>query len=63
MIDLGVVAESYPCQRTLRLSLDNKEICLAVPTKEIFFNIEDLQIYGDDKVILHVSGEDIIYEY
>jgi hypothetical protein len=63
LIDLGVVAESYPCQRTLRLSLDNKEICTAVPTKEISFNIKDLQIYGDDKVILHISGEDIFYEY
>lgn len=63
LIDLGVVAESYPCQRTLRLSLDNKEICTAVPTKEISFNIKDLQICGDDKVILHISGEDILYEY
>ena len=63
LIDSGVVAESNPNQRTLRLSLDNKETCTAVPTKEVSFNIKDLQIYGDDKVILHVSGEDILYEY
>ena len=63
LIDLGLVAESSPCQRTLRLSLDNKEACLAVPTKEISFNIKNLQIHGNDKVLLHVSGEEILYEY
>jgi hypothetical protein len=63
LIDSGNVAESYPCQRILRLSLDNKEECLAVPEKEISFDISDLQIVGNDKVILHVSGQEILYEY
>lgn len=63
LIDSGNVAESNPCQRTLRLSLDNKEICTAVPSKEISFDISDLQIVGNDKMILHVSGEEILYEY
>lgn len=63
LIDSGDVAESYPCQRTLRLSLDNKEVCAAIPGKEISFDIKDLQIVGNDKVILHVSGEEILYEY
>lgn len=63
LIDSGNIAESYPCQRTLRLSLDNKEVCAAVPGKEISFDIKDLQIVGNDMVILHVSGEEILYEY
>lgn len=63
LIDMGVVAESYPCQRTLRLSLDNKEACLAVIDKEMSFNIEDLQIHGDNKVLLNISGTWILYEY
>lgn len=63
LIDSGMIAESYPCQRTLRLSLDNKEECTAVPTKEVSFNIKDLQIIGNDKVTLHVSGQEILYEY
>lgn len=63
LIDSGNVAESYPCQRTLRLSLDNKEECTAVPVKEISFDIKDLQIVGNDKVILHVSDKEILYEY
>jgi hypothetical protein len=63
LIDSGNVAESYPCQRTLRLSLDNKEICTAVPGKEISFDISDLQIVDSDKVILQISGEAILYKY
>ncbi|MDL2262447.1 hypothetical protein LJC11_02970, partial [Bacteroidales bacterium OttesenSCG-928-I21] len=63
LIDAEVVAESYPCQRGLRLSLDNKEMCDAVITKEISFNIEDLQIGKNDKVLLHIGGKEILYEY
>jgi hypothetical protein len=63
LIDSGNVAESYPSQRTLRLSLENKEICAAYIGKEISFNIKDLQIEGNDKVVLNISGEELIYEY
>jgi hypothetical protein len=63
LIDLGVVAESIPCQRTLRVSLDNKEACRAVIEKEISFNIEALQIQGDNRIQLNVSGISILYEY
>jgi len=63
LIDSSSVAVSYPCQRTLRLSLDNKEACMAVIGKEISFDIKDLQIVGNNKVILHVSGKEILYEY
>jgi hypothetical protein len=63
LIDSGNIAESYPCQRWLRLSLENKEMCDAVFEKEISFNIKGLQIQGNDKVILHVSGNEILYEY
>jgi len=63
LIDKGTIAYSDPPKRDLRLSLDNKEICDAVVTKEISFNIEDLQIPGADKVLLDISGNQIIYEY
>ena len=63
LIDAGVVAESYPCQRSLRLSLENKEMCKAYITKEISFNIEDLQIEGNDKVSLNIAGQQLLYEY
>ena len=63
LIDMGVVAESNPCQRILRLSLDNREMCAAVIGKEVSFNIEDLQIYGNKRVSLNVSDNWILYEY
>ena len=63
LIDNGIVAKSLPEQRTLRLSLDDKEDCRAVITKEVSFNIEDLRVYGSRGVRLNVSGNSILYEY
>ena len=70
LIDGGVIMESYPCQRILRLSLDNKEICDALPVKEMSFNIEALQIQGNKAVTLHICtgvtnivAKTILYEY
>lgn len=63
LIDAGGVAESLPPQRTLRLSLDNKELCLAIVIKEISFNIKDLQVKGTSKVWLNISDQRILYEY
>jgi hypothetical protein len=63
LIDVGVVVETLPCQRYLRLSLDNQEDCKALPVKEISFNIKDLQIYGDRQVLLNIAGKKILYEY
>ncbi|MDR1459883.1 MAG: hypothetical protein LBI60_06685 [Bacteroidales bacterium] len=63
LIDLGVVAESLPCQRTLRLSLNDIGECEAYFEKEMYFNIEDLQIQGNHSVQLNISGKSILYEY
>ena len=63
LIDSGAVAESSPCQRSLRLSLKNSELCDAVISKKISFDISKLQISGDNSVILHLNGESILYEY
>ncbi|MCT4639410.1 MAG: hypothetical protein N4A72_17025 [Bacteroidales bacterium] len=63
LIDSGVIAESDPNKRTLRLSLKNTEECTAVPSKELTFNIEALQIDNTNKVILNISGKEILYEY
>jgi len=63
LIDSGVVAESLPCQRTLRLSLNDIGICAAYFTKEMSFNIENLQIQGNNSVLLNISGKQILYKY
>ena len=63
LIDAGVVAESMPCQRILRLSLNDIGCCLAYFEKEMSFNIEKLQIQGYRSVILNIEGKSILYEY
>lgn len=64
LIDSGVTLYSSPPQRNLILSLENKEVCVAVIGKEISFDIECLQVSGG-KVKLNItnSGEEILYEY
>jgi len=64
LIDSGEVIPTFapPPMRMLRLSLDNKEMCDALITKEISFNIEDLQITGKS-VMLNINGKHILYEY
>ena len=63
LIDLGAIAKSFPCQRTLRLSLEDIGACAAYFENEISFNIEDLQIQGDHSVQLNILGKSILYEY
>jgi len=63
LIASEILIKTSTAQWTLRLSLDNKEACLAVFTKEVSFNIKDLQIQGDNKVVLNISGNSILYEY
>ncbi|MDR2921084.1 MAG: hypothetical protein LBV72_17190 [Tannerella sp.] len=63
LVDMENIAYSNPCQRTLRLSLENKEMCEAYITKEESFDIKDLQIEGAKKVRLNISGKSILYEY
>ncbi|RLD45052.1 MAG: hypothetical protein DRI89_02210 [Bacteroidetes bacterium] len=64
LIDAAIILESNPPQRNLRLSLKNEESCLAYITKEITFDISELQIDGN-KVLLNIvnSGDQILFEY
>lgn len=64
LIDSGSVAYSNPPQRLLVLSLENNEICQAVITKELNFNISNLRV-GSSSVWLNLKkyGEPILYQY
>lgn len=64
LIDSEAVLESYPYQRNLRLSLNNEEECEAYITKEMSFDISNLQLQGN-KIQLNItnSEESILYEY
>ena len=64
LIDSEDIMESNPPQRNLRLSLKNEEVCLAIVTKELTFDISNLQV-GGNRVQLNItnSEETILYEY
>lgn len=64
LIDSGDVAESLPPQRNLRLSLKNEELCEAYITKELTFDISNIQVEGN-QVQLNITNSDkiILYEY
>jgi len=64
LIDSGAILDSNPPQRNLRLSLLNPELCEALITEELSFDISDLQVDGN-QVILNVTNSDmsILYEY
>ena len=64
LIDSGAVAESLPPQRDLKLSFKNEEGCLAYLTKEITFDISNLQVDGQ-QVLLNIINinESILYQY
>lgn len=64
LIDSEDILESYPPQRNLRLSLKSQELCEAYITKELTFDILDVQVDGN-KVQLNLTNSDknILYEY
>ena len=61
----SAVAESFPVQRYIRLSLDNPEDCLAVFTKTVSFDLGNIQLDEYDTIILNLQDYDqqIRYEY
>lgn len=64
LIDSGAVAESLPPQRYLVLSLENYELCEALITKELTFNIAALRVDGKGVWLNFKNFEEgILYEY
>ena len=64
LIDAGVVLESDPPKRRLRVSFENPELCEAYITKEKTFDISGLQIEGGQvQFTLMNNGQEIIYTY
>ncbi len=64
LIDSEAILESASPQRNLRLSLKNEEECYAYITKELTFDISNLQVDGN-QVQLNINNSDdtILYKY
>ncbi len=64
LIDSESIMESLPPQRNLRLSLKNEELCEAYISKEMSFDISNLQVEGYSvQLNLLNSNESVLYSY
>ncbi len=63
LIDSGDILESFPPQRSLKLELTNKEVCLGIAEKEIEFDISKLQIKDIKTVFLNLEKYQKKIEY
>ena len=62
LFDAGVVKESYPVQRDIRMSLKNNEDCLAIFTRTVSFNLIPLR-NDDPRIYLNLKDWDELLEY
>jgi len=64
LVDSGLVQESSPPRRNIRLSLKNEELCEAFIRQELTFNVSNLQVEGNTVLLRLVNSDDeITYEY
>ena len=55
LVDANQILESNPIQRNIKISLENKEACLAVFQKDFTFNIQKLK-ENQNAIILNLEG-------
>lgn len=65
VVDAGMIAESHPVQRYLRLGLTNNERCAAFFSKKIAVNIRPLRVGGTNTVVLNLNEweQQLVYRY
>lgn len=65
LFDAGVIADSYPEQRYIRMTLVTGQFCKALFTKTVFFDLKPVRIDGSKKVALNLDGygQAILYSY
>lgn len=66
LIDSEQILESFPVQRVLRMSLQNEELCDAVFSRTVTFDLTPLQLAAYDRILLNIDGWEgspLLYEY
>ena len=66
LIDAGVVMESNPVQRNVRVSFKDDDFCKALIVKEFSFDLTSIRVVGDHRVSLNISnwnGGGILYTF
>lgn len=62
LVDSGIIAESNPIQRFLKIKLVNEEVCLAIVNREFVFNIKELK-ENEDLVTLNLAKWQSLLNY
>jgi len=65
LADSGDILESDPPQRNLRLIFTDNDDCEALKKQDFYFNIENLKIEGECRVLLNFQGTEktVLYKY
>ena len=63
LIDSGDVFESNPVRRNLRIVFTDNDECEALIEKNFYFNISNIQVDSERKVLLNFQGSDLTYLY
>ncbi len=62
LVESGIVNQSSPTKRYLKLSLENSESCEALLLKEVSFNLRQLQL-NSSVIVFKLQGYDEEIEY
>lgn len=65
LFDADVIMESFPIQRNIRIFFKDNDLCKALITTTVSFDLSPIQVSGNDKIILNLSdwGTSLLYEY
>ena len=66
LIDAGVVMESNPVQRNLKVSFKDEDFCKVLLVREFSFDLTPIRTFGENRVLLNISNwnkEGVLYTY
>ena len=63
LIDNRDIFESNPVQRNLRIVFTDNDECEALIEKNFYFNLSNIQVNNERKVLLNFQGSDLTYLY
>jgi len=63
LIDSEAIAESSTLQRYLKVVLENNEDCTAVIQRTFEFDLQPIQLTGEQEILLNISGWEGLLSY
>jgi len=65
IVSNGIIAESYPPQRYLKIMFTNKEVCDAIASRKFTYNLKPMRVTGTNEVALNLKDwtQGLFYQY